>query len=38
MTFLWPDALWGLAALPALVALYFVLLKRRKKQAASSAG
>lgn len=33
MTFLWPDALWGLAALPALVALYFVLLKRRKKQA-----
>ena len=33
MTFLWPDALWGLALLPALVALYFVLLKRRKRQA-----
>jgi Ca-activated chloride channel family protein len=33
MTFLWPDALWGLALLPLLVAGYFFLLKRRKKAA-----
>ena len=30
MTFLWPDALWLLLALPALAGLYVVLLRRRK--------
>lgn len=30
MTFLWPQALWTLAALPLLVALYLWLLRRRK--------
>jgi Ca-activated chloride channel family protein len=33
MTFLWPDALWLLAAVPALVGLYVFLLRRRKKAA-----
>jgi Ca-activated chloride channel family protein len=33
MTFLWPDALWLLAAVPALVALYRLILRRRKKAA-----
>jgi Ca-activated chloride channel family protein len=33
MTFLWPDMLWLLAAVPALVALYVVLLRRKKKAA-----
>jgi len=33
MTFLWPDMLWLLVALPALVALYFFLLGRKKKAA-----
>jgi Ca-activated chloride channel family protein len=33
MTFLWPDALWGLALLPLLVAAYRVILKRKKKAA-----
>jgi Ca-activated chloride channel family protein len=33
MTFVWPDMLWLLTAVPALVALYVFLL-RRKKQAA----
>ncbi|MGH8683626.1 MAG: VWA domain-containing protein [Burkholderiales bacterium] len=33
MTFLWPEALWLLAALPALVAAYVLLLRRRKKAA-----
>jgi Ca-activated chloride channel family protein len=33
VTFLWPEALWLLAALPALVVAYFVLLRRRKKAA-----
>ena len=32
MAFLWPGALWWLAALPVLVALYVLLLKRRKRQ------
>jgi len=31
MTFVWPDLLWLLLALPALVALYLWLLHRRKK-------
>jgi Ca-activated chloride channel family protein len=33
MTFLWPEALWGLALLPLLVAGYLLLLRRKKKQA-----
>ena len=33
MTFLWPHLLWLLAALPLLVALYLILMKRRKKLA-----
>ena len=33
MTFLWPELLWGLLALPVLVALYVWLLRRRKKTA-----
>ncbi|HZM32925.1 MAG TPA: VWA domain-containing protein, partial [Burkholderiales bacterium] len=33
MTFLWPQALWLLAALPALVVLYVHALKRRKRLA-----
>jgi len=31
MSFQWPEFLWLLAALPALVALYVVLLRRRKR-------
>jgi Ca-activated chloride channel family protein len=33
MTFLWPDLLWLLVAVPALVALYLLLLRRKKKAA-----
>jgi Ca-activated chloride channel family protein len=33
MTFLWPTALWLLAALPLLVAMYFFSLRMRKKAA-----
>jgi len=33
VTFLWPEALWVLAVLPALVAAYVLLLRRRKKAA-----
>ena len=33
MTLLWPDALWLLAALPLLVGLYVLLLRRRNKAA-----
>jgi Ca-activated chloride channel family protein len=33
VTFLWPEALWLLAALPVLVAGYVLLLRRRKKAA-----
>jgi Ca-activated chloride channel family protein len=33
MSFQWPEALWLAAALPVLVALYFLLLRRRKKLA-----
>ena len=33
MNFLWPDGLWTLLLLPALVLAYVVLLKRRKKTA-----
>jgi Ca-activated chloride channel family protein len=31
MTFIWPDLLWLLAALPALIAAYLLLLRRKKK-------
>ncbi|MGH8797353.1 MAG: BatA domain-containing protein, partial [Caldimonas sp.] len=31
MTFIWPEMLWALLALPLLVALYVWLLARRKK-------
>jgi len=34
MKFLWPEALWLLAALPVLVLLYAFLLRRKKKAAA----
>jgi Ca-activated chloride channel family protein len=33
MTFLWPDMLWLLAAVPALVSVYILLLRRKKKVA-----
>jgi Ca-activated chloride channel family protein len=33
MTFLWPDMLWLLMAVPALVAVYLILLRRKKKVA-----
>jgi Ca-activated chloride channel family protein len=33
MTFLWPELLWLLLLVPVLVALYFVLLKRKKRLA-----
>ncbi len=33
MTFLWPDTLWLLMVVPALVALYVLLLRRKKKAA-----
>jgi len=33
MKFLWPEALWLLLAIPLLVALYVVLLRRKKKSA-----
>ncbi len=33
MTFLWPQALWLLLALPALVAAYLLLLRRRRQAA-----
>ncbi|HSB81519.1 MAG TPA: VWA domain-containing protein [Candidatus Methylomirabilis sp.] len=33
MTFLWPDLLWLLLLMPALVALYIFLLRRKKKAA-----
>ncbi|OGA41851.1 MAG: ABC transporter ATP-binding protein [Betaproteobacteria bacterium RIFCSPLOWO2_12_FULL_68_19] len=38
MTFLWPEALWLLAALPLLVALYVFVLRRKKKLALRYAG
>ncbi len=34
MTFLWPEMLWLLVLVPAVVFAYFVLLLRRKKKAA----
>lgn len=33
MTFIWPELLWFLVALPLLVAAYFVVLRRKKKLA-----
>ena len=33
MKFLWPEMLWLLLAVPAMVAWYVVLLRRRKKTA-----
>lgn len=38
MTFLWPELLWLLLALPLLVAAYFAILRRRKKYAVKYAG
>src|SRR3989441_10831654 len=32
MAFLWPEFLWLLLAVPALIGLYFLLLRRKKKQ------
>jgi Ca-activated chloride channel homolog len=33
MSFVWPEALWLLAALPALIGLYVLILRRRRKAA-----
>ncbi len=33
MTFLWPEFLWGLVALPLLVLFYFLVLKRKQQTA-----
>jgi Ca-activated chloride channel homolog len=33
MTFLWPELLWLLLVVPALIGIYVVLLRRKKKQA-----
>ncbi|MFH1069317.1 MAG: VWA domain-containing protein [Candidatus Glassbacteria bacterium] len=33
MTFMWPDMLWFLAAVPVLIATYLFLLRRKKKSA-----
>jgi Ca-activated chloride channel family protein len=33
MSFLWPDLLWLLTAVPALIAAYLFLLRRKKKTA-----
>ncbi|MCX7961066.1 MAG: VWA domain-containing protein [Burkholderiales bacterium] len=33
MSFLWPDALWALALVPALVALYVLILRRKRRLA-----
>ena len=33
MTFLWPELLWLLVVVPALIGLYVLLLRRKKKQA-----
>lgn len=38
MSFLWPDLLWSLLAVPVLVALYVWLLRRRKKVAVRYSG
>jgi Ca-activated chloride channel family protein len=38
MTFLWPHMLWLLIALPGLVALYLLVLRRKKKAALRYAG
>ena len=32
-TFIWPEMLWGLIAVPLLVLMYLWLLRRRKKTA-----
>jgi Ca-activated chloride channel family protein len=32
MTFLWPELLWLLLAIPALIGIYILLLRRKKKQ------
>ena len=36
MTFLWPEGLWGLALVPILIALYVVILRRKKHAMAYS--
>jgi Ca-activated chloride channel homolog len=33
MTFIWPDMLWFLTAVPVLIAAYLFLLRRKKKSA-----
>ena len=33
MTFIWPELLWFLLALPLLAAAYFMILRRKKKLA-----
>jgi Ca-activated chloride channel family protein len=38
MTFLWPELLWLLAAVPVLIGTYVLLLRRKKKQAMRYAG
>lgn len=38
MTFYWPELLWLLLAVPVLVGVYILLLRRRKKQAVRYAG
>ena len=35
MTFIWPDMLWLLTAVPALIAIYLFLLRRKKKSSLS---
>jgi Ca-activated chloride channel family protein len=38
MTFVWPELLWFLLAIPLLVGVYLLLLRRRKKEALRYAG
>ncbi|HEX8013561.1 MAG TPA: VWA domain-containing protein [Casimicrobiaceae bacterium] len=38
MTFLWPEALWLLAAIPALIGVYVLVLRRKKRQLVRYAG
>jgi Ca-activated chloride channel family protein len=38
MTFLWPEALWLLAAIPALIGVYVLVLRRKKEQVSRYAG
>ena len=38
MTFLWPELLWLLAAVPVLIGIYILLLRRKRKQVMRYAG